>query len=275
MILPTERNARSIVMTFRVSKFSRATVTGLVMLAPLILASCRVTSQGVARSQTQPNHDRLEIIYRAHPATGPMFTSIPPLVSQSGIMQAAAEAPLDGIPFENLSWSKAELRIEFPHPDGRQDWAQVTLHCRPVECGRDCQRLGWAREIEQQIDQRQSRRATFRERWFYEPAASAPEGETVYVMSLPKRELDVIIDELNSHGFFAERGRSTDAESELEVRLNRRWTSKCWGYEPQLDALTTRVYEEGEVRTVATGLDPQAVTRAGFLTRRPPHGHSE
>ncbi len=250
-------------------------MTGLVVLAPLILASCRVTSQGIARSQEQPNDDRLEIIYRAHPATGPMFTSIPPLVSQSGILQAAAEATVDGSPFENLSWSKAELRIECPHPDGRQDWAQVTLHCRPVDCGRDCQRMTWGREMEQQMDQRQARRAAFRERWFYVPTTSAPEGETVYVMSLPKRELEVIIDDLNSHGFFAERGRSTDAESQLEVRLNRRWTSKCWGYEPKLDALTSRVYEEGEVRTVATGQDTPIVTRAGFLTRRAPHAHSE
>jgi len=248
---------------------------GMLLAAPFTLASCRVTSHSVTRVQEQSNHDRVEIIYRAHPATGPMFTSIAPLVSQSEILQAAAETPLESTPFENLSWSKPELRIECPHPDGRQDWALVTLHCRPVDCGRDCQRVGWGREMEQQMDQRQARRATFRERWFYEPTAMGGEGETFYVMSLPKAELDQIIADLNSRGFFAERSRSSDAEAQLEVRVNRRWTSKCWGYEPRLDALTTRVYEEGEVRTVSASQDSAPVTRAGFLTRRTPHAHSE
>lgn len=255
-------------MELSILRLAHLSVIGLFAIAPMFLTSCRVTSHAVARSQEQSTNDRLEIIYRAHPATGPMFTSLAPLVSQSAILQAAAETPVDTPPFENLSWSKAELRIECPHPDGRQDWAQVTLHCRPVDCGRDCQGVNWGRDMEHQMDQRQARRATFRERWFYEPATVAPEGETIYVMSLPKAELDEIMGELSSHGFFAERGRSTDAEAQLEVRLNRRWTSKCWGYEPKLDALTTRVYEEGEVRTIATGQDQQPVTRASFLTRR-------
>lgn len=95
-----------------------------------------------------------------------------------------------------------------------------------------------------------SRRATRRERWFQESPEPVREGETYYVMDLSKQELDCILQELNSHGFFSERGKPSDSESQLEVRLNRSWTVKCWSYEPILDDLTTRVYEEGEVRTV-------------------------
>lgn len=211
-------------------------------------AGCRITAKNVADSQRFQDYDRLEIIYRAHPASGTMFSCSPPAKVQSSIIQTAAEMLVEAAE-DSLSWSKAELRIECPHPDGRTHVARVTLHLKPVDCGQHCENRTWERQREDRIGSRQCWRATLRQRWFYEPTDSRELGETYFEMELPREELNRVIDELNNHGFFSDRGRKSDVESQLEVRLNRRWTSRCWVYEPSLDALTTRAYECGSQRT--------------------------
>ena len=251
----------------------RALVVSMVLLLPVTLASCRVTAHSVARSQQADDHNRLEIIYRAHPASGPLFASISTSPDASPkIVQTAAEVHEAPTLFQNMCWSRAELKIECPHPDGRADYARVTLHCRPVECGQECKSASWSEQAEHRAGMRQARRATFRERLFYESVPPVHSGETYSELDLPKSELDAILAELHSHGFFADRGRTSDAESQLEVRLNRRWTSKCWTYEPMLDALTTRVYEEGRLRVAAVDGDAEP---PGFPNWLMPFGHSQ
>lgn len=220
---------------------------GTAFLISLTNCSCRVTAQSVAKTQQTHTYERLEIIYRAHSAAGPLFTSnqeVSP--SRTGIVQTSAQV-VEPAPFEDISWSKAELRIESPHPDGRKDVAKVTLRFKPVDCCHECERRSWRQKFEEQIGVRKSRNDEFKGRWFY---ASSPvcQGETYAEMDLPKEELDRILADLDSHGYFSEHSRSSDSESQLEVRLNRRWTSKRWSFEPQLDALTTRVYEQGALK---------------------------
>lgn len=253
-------------MTFGYWRWARSNMLTVALLSPLVLASCRVTSHSVVQSQKSQDYQRLEIIYRAHPATGPLFSP-----KSSGVVQAAAQVSTDAIPYQNMSWSKVELRIECPHPDGRADMAKVTLHFRPVDCGEECERKSWDEKREERAVSRESRRATFRERWFYAPAPAQSNNETVKVLDLPKSELDAILRELNSHGFFAEQ-ETVDSEAHLEVRLNRRWTSRRWGYEPSLDALTTRVYYEGTSRTSFTDKDADHPSRFAWLR---PFGRSQ
>lgn len=231
-----------------------------VILIPFTNCGCRVTSQFVAQTQQTKDYQRLEIIYRAHPAAGPLFSSNsvsaePP----TGIIQASAQIP-EPTPYHDMSWSKAELRIQIPHPSGKRDVAKVTLRFKPVECCHACEELSWRQRIEERVGLRKSRADEIKGRWFC-TAAPVCQGETYAEMDLPKDELDVILAELEAHGYFAERGRSADSESQLEVRLNRRWTSKVWSYEPHLDALTTRVYEEGTIKTSPV---PPAQTATGF-----------
>jgi hypothetical protein len=209
-----------------------------------------VTSQTVAHKWVKQEYDRLEVIYRAHPQAGTMFTSAPP--ARDGIVQAAAESATE---LPQIQWSKAELRIECPHPDGRPDVARVSLYFCPVECGQECERRTWGEQAEDRADLRQTRRENLKERWFYKLNSDSPRADAYAVMDLPKVELDSIISDLESHGFFTPDNRPATggAESQLEVRLNRRWTSKRWAYEPSLDALTTRVYEHSLPQSAATG----------------------
>lgn len=232
----------------------RVIVLGFAMVSPLMLASCRVTSRAVARSQSTPEVDRLEIIYRAHPEAGTLFSSVP-RSSPSGIVQASAEVPAEVTPFHSMSWAKAELRIECPHPDGRADQARVTLHFAPVDCGEECAAKSWAHQMEERVGLRQVRRATFRERLFLESPQANSTTQSFAELDLPKTELDRILAEITAHGYFAEQRQPIDSESMLEVRLNRRWTSKRWSFEPTLDALITRVYEQGTQHQAAKQVD--------------------
>lgn len=232
----------------------------MTLLCPIVLASCRVTSQAIARTQKAQDYRRLEIIYQAHPETGAMFSS------PTGIIQASARVSDD--PFQNMTWSKAELRIECPHPDGRADMARLTLHYRPVQCGCECDRKSWGKTMEERSGTRQSARAAFRERWFYDPAGLEL-NERITQLDLPKAELDAVLAELDSHGFFAEHSRSPESESHLEVRLDRHWTSRRWGYEPSLDALTTRVYQEGIMRAANSAPSAKAPHKNSFTWAKP------
>lgn len=237
----TDLTEMRIIQPLRPGEMHQASSLRLILAAFLLipLASCRVSSQSVVKSQETHDFQRLEIIYRAHPAAGPLFSP-----SSSGVVQAGAKVNSD--PFQGMTWSKAELRIECPHPDGRADMAKVTLHFRPVECGEEYDRRSWGERREDRAESRLSRRSTFRERCLYADPQQT-NGEVITELDLPKSELDAILHELNSHGFFND-GQSAESESHLEVRLNRHWTSRRWGYEPSLDALTTRVYQEGTRR---------------------------
>jgi hypothetical protein len=250
----------------------RFQIAGLLLpLLTVTLASCRVTSQSVADTQKAQAFERLEVIYTAHPATGSLFTSVPNS-QKSMVVQTAATTDQDA-PNPSMSWSKAELRIECPHPDGRPDVARVTVHYRPVECGHECEFRSWVMGMEERVGLRSSRRAALRERWLYDEHHHR-DGEVYSELTLPKHELDQILVELNAHGFFAEqqRGQVSGHESQLEVRLNRRWTSKVWSYEPTLDALITRVHEEGVQRTVSG--QPMETPDNDQHTSLMPFGHS-
>ncbi|MBS0206432.1 MAG: hypothetical protein JSS49_26375 [Planctomycetes bacterium] len=245
--------------------------TILMALAPVVLASCRSSALQLTR-HSPSSVERLEIIYRAHPASGPLFSVSPgnPRTAGSEIVQTAAQVSSDAPSFQNVCWSKTELRIECPHPNGSPDYARVTLHFMPVECGHECERESWGEQLEQRIDSRIERQSTLRERWFYRPPPPLQPGETYSELDLPKSELDRILDELKSHGFFDERGKPHDPESRLEVHRNRHWTARCWSYEPMLDELTTRVYEEGVVKTAEGETES-----GGVLTRLKSFGRAQ
>jgi hypothetical protein len=240
-------------------------------MLPLLLASCRVTSQSLASVQKAQEPERLVVVYRAHPVSGSMFSSAP-TTGNSPIRQASAETS-SVAPFQNMCWAKAELRIESPHPDGRPDMVKVTLHSLPVDCGHECESRTLTAGMEERSGVRHARRATFRERWLLDENARH-DGEIYLELDLKKYELDHILDELNEHGFFKDQSsrQSAGLESQLEVRVNRRCTSKVWNFEPALDELTTRVQEQGVQRTVA---NPITDTHDNWLWGSPkPAAHS-
>ena len=246
-------------------------------LLPFGLASCRVTPESVTHSRATYDYDRLEIIYRAHLAEGVLlqaahFPSIPDPgllePSETGIVTASAKidsarsisaATSESVDSE-LNWSVAELRVQYPHPDKREGYARVTLQWQPIDYGQVFEQRSLKAALEEGVEIRKARRETRRDRWFWERSHPSEDGATFVEFDLPRPELDGLMRELNSHGFFSHEllprdVAASEQASQLEVRLDRRWTSRAWHYEPALDALTTRVYEQGRTN-IANDLPP-------------------
>lgn len=224
---------------------------GLALIVPMLLMSCRVTPHSVAQSRKDHDYQRLEIIYQAHPAEAVSLVTppvhAPTIPTAREIVMVSAESPVAMPSQVEPICSVAELRIEYPHPDGRPDYARVTLGFKSSECGRQCERL----TLEARTEMQRERREVRRERWFGSREQADAGGMTLAELDLPRGELDAILQELESHAFFTREPTGDNGESKLEVRLNRAWTSKSWHYEPTLDALTMRVYKEGRLRTVS------------------------
>ena len=241
-------------------------------LLPFGLASCRVTPESITHSRTTHDYDRLEIIYRAHLAEGvllqasqfpsapdsrliePNQTGIVTVSAQSDSASSVSTAASESIGSE-LNWSVAELRVQYPHPDQRENYARVTLQWQPIDYGQTFEQRSLRSALEEGVEIRKARRETRRDRWFWERSHPSESGTTVVEFDLPRPELDSLVRELNSHGFFSHEllprdVATSERASQLEVRLDRRWTSRAWRYEPALDALTTRVYEQGRTNIV-------------------------
>ncbi len=234
-------------------------------LLPIGLTSCRVTPQSVVHSQTAHDYNRLEIIYRAHLAEGVLLeasqnSSAPAsqLVAthETGIVPVSAQFVAPTLVTESvgagLDWSLSELRVQYPHPDKRENYARVTLQLQPVDYGPSFERRSLRAALEEGVEIRKHRRDTRRARWFWErtPNTSGSDGATIVEFDLPRSDLDRLVGELNDHGFFtrdllALEGTPPERAAQLEVRLDRRWTARAWSDEPALEALATRVYEQG------------------------------
>ncbi len=238
-----------------------------VCLLPFGLASCRVTPESITQSPATHDYSRLEIIYRAHLAEGvllqasqfpsvpdsrlakPNETEIVTVSARSDSAGAVSAAKAESVGSE-LNWSVAELRVQYPHPDKRENYARVTLQLQPIDYGQTFEQRSLRAALEEGVEIRKSRRETRRDRWFWERGSPREEGTTVVEFDLPRAELDRLVRELNSHGFFSRElvprdVATSERASQLEVRLDRRWTSRAWRYEPALDALTTQVFEQG------------------------------
>jgi hypothetical protein len=233
------------------------------------LSGCRVTPESIVRTGTRHDYQRLEIIYRAHQAEGIFFEAarnrfgspderdvnghaeILPTAAQFTPGSQVVSAVSESVGSE-LNWSVAELRVQYPHPHKRENYARVTLQWHRVDYGEAFEQRSLRDALQDGVEMRKSRRETRRARWFWEKATPNDYESPVVEFDLPRAELDLLVAELNASGFFSREllphdVSASEQASQLEVRLDRRWTTRAWRYEPALDQLTTRVYEQGRM----------------------------
>lgn len=242
-----------------------------VICLPLSLTGCRVDHQLAAlASDGATDYGRMEIIYQTHPADGPMFlddsciyrpTSRLPWrrdseASSSKVQSAGhrddAYTADDNAECEDFvaperTWAIVELRVQYPHPDPTHTGALATLRLRPIECCRNCQRGTPVERQHDWVKAVDARRATRRER-LQLSAADPRESSVVAELELSREELEQVMATLVDHEFFTAAAPRTPG-SQLEVRLDRRWSCKPWNFEPVLDDLLARVYAEGHLQS--------------------------
>ncbi len=203
------------------------------MLASLVVG-CRVPSSMSASKSGTPQYERANIVYELDGAQRPL-----PLTSTE-IKPVAFDADPETPP-PAPEWAEATLSIQYPHPDGTADTARATLrlsaehrHDSPSAVAQARRWLGWNPQSEP-VDGSTS------------TAAKAPRrDDEIWVLDIPKQQLDLLLTELQGNGFFQAQTRA-ESGTKLDVQLNWGRVQKEWSAEPRLDHFMTRVYREGRL----------------------------
>jgi hypothetical protein len=236
------------------ARLSEANSTLATSLCLILLVGCQVTSSSLAQAQQADRHPRLEIIYEAHGASGAMFTPGTPELSADRdiyLVSQNSTSSVDGS--SEGGWSVAELRIEYPHPAGRDGFGRASLRLKPVGCGASCGRTSFEARLGARCDQNRARFAASRERWLGQKSLTNDREHLVAELDIPAEEIDLLLVELDSHRFFAHPSIHSEG-AKLEVHLNRRCTSRSWTFVPSLDEITRRVLAEDRSTVDDSGL---------------------
>jgi hypothetical protein len=123
----------------------------------------------------------------------------------------------------------ADVQIEFPHPEKRDGYAQVTVRVEAPHGQESAQGKWWTKVI----------------RWSPLKGRDATVVET-WVLDIPQNELSGIINDLHNSGYFTSYAK-TAAGAQIQTQLDGAKVAKAWRQVPQLDALVVRVRTQGRL----------------------------
>ncbi len=208
---------------------------GAILWLVCVLAGCRIPNQLTAGNSATPQYEKANIVYELDGAQRPL-----PLTDAEIKPAAFTETP--DVAAVAPEWAGATLTLQYPHPDGQEDTARATLRLSaeplrnsPTALAAATRWLGWNRTAEQ-------------------PAATgdaAPRqplrDDEIWVLDVPKQQLDLLLTDLQQSGFFQAQTRSQTG-TKLDVQLNWGRVQKEWSSEPRLDHFMSRVYREGHLK---------------------------
>ncbi len=217
---------------------------GVIFWLAWLAAGCRLPQQLTAAKSLTPQYEKANIVYELDGAQRPL-----PLTDAE--IKPASFTGTPEIPATTPEWAGATLTLQYPHPEGQADTARATLRLSaepprnsPSALAKATRWLGWNRMDEQ-------------------PAATPPEAppqpsrdDEIWVLDIPKQQLDLLVTDLQQSGFFQAQTRSQSG-TKLDVQLNWGRVQKEWSSEPRLDHFMSRVYREGHLEgLVARDSDP-------------------
>jgi len=213
--------------------------SALCLVVCLCVCGCRLPGRGVDNSIT--SYERATISYDVAGCCRNLLTGeseITPVAYSTDQTTAS----------EDSVWKSAQLSIQFPHPDEVANMAQVKLRLSSLAPDDEMPRVSGT-----------------------SPLAAGVCNDELWVMDIPKVELDQLLIQLSNRG---ETG--TDqlpaADAHLNVTVNQQDTANTSSREPQLDEFVKRVYQQGRLRGFipcqqAQQSSPQATPRFPSLTQ--------
>lgn len=134
---------------------------------------------------------------------------------------------------------RQRLMIRAPHPDGRRDWAQVSLVIESLlaeeKAGVDKHGPArgwrkWTRQIESRL-----------------PGIRWGEGvDEAWVCDVPASEIEALVVRLERSGYFDE-SNAASAGGSLAVEIDGQLTRRVWPGSPELESLIRQVREKGQL----------------------------
>ncbi|MDB5390016.1 MAG: hypothetical protein JWM11_5662 [Planctomycetaceae bacterium] len=222
--------------TLRLSRPQILRFLAAVVFLSAITTGCQLPNRMKLSKSGSPQYEKANIVYRLDGELRPLplsDTEIKPL----SFDDAVSAAPLASNP--GSDWSTATLSVQYPHPDGTPELARATLRLSASPLGgtglgisQASRWLGKGRSIEPSI--------------LGEAAKPPQRDDEIWILDLPKQELDLLVADLRKSGFFQAQTR-TESGTKLDVQLDSARVNKEWSPEPRLDQFISRVYVEGRL----------------------------
>lgn len=199
----------------------------------LVSVGCQLPNQ-LTTKVTGTQYERANIVYELDGAQRPL-----PLtdgeIKPASFSDAEAAAPIAP------EWAAATLTLQYPHPEGDADTARATLRLSaepprnsPSALAKATRWLGLSKAGESAEG--------------HEDAAPVQptRDDEIWVLDIPKQQLDLLVTDLQQNGFFQAQTRSQSG-TKLDVQINWGRVQKEWSSEPRLDHFMSRVYREGRL----------------------------
>ena len=201
-------------------------------------AGCRTTS--VATDSGVPDYEHLQLVYdvnsqyRSLPLTPQLAVG---LDSELNLAEELSvdETSLDDGTSQAEGWKGVRLQIDYPHPDGFPGLARATLRLTtrpdPVYSPIDGQPFQ-NQEAPLELDTLSARAC----------------DDELWTLDIPRQQLNSLIGELNSSGFFRSQLRP-EVGTRLAVKIDGQTpVDRNWTPEPRLDEFVHRVHTAGHLR---------------------------
>ncbi len=202
----------------------RTCVVTAITIGLVALFGCRhdvrLTEQGA------PGYQRLNIRYDLNDAQTVLAMRSPKIVRT-----VAAER------IHNAGWTRASLRIQYPHPAGTPAMGYVEL---------------WFAHPDR-ADESSMTEKVSQAMWIDLLSLEEPSQERVAEvlcnnrlrLDIAKPQLDLLLFDLANSGFFDDQIRP-DGKAMIEVKVDRGRTAHRWDAHPRLNELISRVIQEGK-----------------------------
>lgn len=207
-----------------------------VVFLALTASGCQLPSRIKLTKTGSPQYDRANIVYRLDGGLRPLPLTDAEIKAVSFEDAVSAKPSVTAV---NSEWSTATLSVQYPHPDGTPDLARATLRLSAVPAGESgysishaSRWLGRAQATEPSLNG--------------DPAKPPLRDDEIWVLDLPRQELDLLVTDLQKNGFFQAQTRA-ETGTNLDVRLDYGRVNKQWSAEPRLDQFISRVYQEGQL----------------------------
>ena len=210
--------------------FRSALVMLLAVALPLI-GGCRLSYKVPVSRTGAPEYDHLQIVYDIQGNCGALASR----TFQQ--MAAQSDQPVQQVG-QTAAFSRATLRIEYPHPDGAEGLVRATLRLTHEARADDSEPASWTEAFRKGLQWMTIGGQT------EQSDSTAGSEDEVWVLDFPKQQLDLVLVDLADTGFFDEK-QHREGGTRLSVTIDRGQTAKTWTSEPRLDDLMARVYREG------------------------------
>lgn len=225
-----------------------------VVFLSFMATGCQMPSRIKLSKSGEPQYERANIVYRLDGELRPLpltDAEIKPISFDDAVLGPSVASS------GNSEWTTATLSVQYPHPDGTPELARATLRLSVMPSGGS----GFAiSQASRWLGKGRSEPPVLEE--FHKPIQRDDE---IWVLDLPKQELDLLVADLQKSGFFQAQTR-TESGTNLDVQLDSGRINKEWSAEPRLDQFISRVYIEGRLGGLVACEEPDY--HAGALAGR-------